>query len=451
MSDIDKANNVEVTSNQYDSSSIGGQNQNYDSLEPNQTATSNKKLVYKEEQRKSRFTAGARARDILMIVSAGFALISDGYQNSVLTMVNQVLAREFPDTYDSEMKTRVSNSALVGTIFGQLSIGIVADYFGRKVAIVIATVFLVLGTCLAAASHGNSTTGLLWMLIIFRGVTGYGIGAEYPSCSVSASEAANESVKRQKGTVVLVTNLPLSFGGPFALCIFLIVYQITTNSEGIWRTMFAIGAFWPLSVFYFRLKMTTSELYKKNALRKNVPYWLSLKFYWKRLIGTCGCWFLYDFVTFPNGVFSAGIISSILGESDNLERTAEWNLLLLFLNIPGCLIGAYFIDKIGVKYCLVIGFTGYIIFGLIVGCAYEPLSKIVPLFVVFYGLMMSLSNFGPGNCMGISSCYSYATPIRGTCYAISAVIGKVGAGMYKILNFKQFHLVLVQPKLPMVL
>ena len=58
------------------------------------------------------------------------------------------------------------------------------------------------------------------MLTIFRGVTGFGIGAEYPSSSVTASEAANESVKRRGGAFILATNLPLSFGGPFALCIF---------------------------------------------------------------------------------------------------------------------------------------------------------------------------------------------------------------------------------------
>ena len=61
--------------------------------------------------------------------------------------------------------------------------------------------------------------------------------------------------------------------------------------------------FWPLSVFYFRLKMVTSELYTKSAIKQRAPYWLALKYYWPRLIGTCVAWFLYDFVTFPNGIF----------------------------------------------------------------------------------------------------------------------------------------------------
>ncbi len=73
------------------------------------------------------------------------------------------------------------------------------------------------------------------------------------------------------------------------------------------------------------------------------------------------------------------------------------------------------------------GFCGYIIFGLIVGCGYEKISEITALFIVFYGLMISLGNLGPADMMGLVSSELFATPIRGTCYGISAAIGKVGA------------------------
>lgn len=383
---------------------------------------------YDEENRHSRLTK-TRAADIFTIVCAGFALISDGYQNNVMTMLNTLYAKLYPAEYTTNMKTNVSNASLVGTIFGQVIVGVLSDRLNRKQSIVIATCFLVFGTIMCAAAHGKSVEGMFWMLIIFRGVTGFGIGAEYPSCSVSANEAANETVKRRGGVFCLVTNLPLSFGGPFALCIFLIVYQITGVSNALWRTMFSIGAFWPLSVFYFRYKMATSVLFKKSAIRKNVPYWLALKYYWKRLIGTCLCWFLYDFVTFPNGVFSGTIISSVLHGKDkgNLEKVAEWNLLLGTIAIPGVIIGAYLCDRIGRRNTLALGFSGYIVFGLIIGCSFDKIKKITPLFIVFYGLMMSAGNLGPGDMMGLTSSESFATPIRGTCYGLSAAIGKVGA------------------------
>lgn len=384
---------------------------------------------YDESARKGRLTK-TRVADIFTIVCAGFALISDGYQNNVMTMLNTVFAKLHPKEYTANMKTNVSNASLVGTIFGQVVIGVLSDRMNRKQSIIIATCFLVFGTIMCAAAHGVTVEGMFWMLIIFRGVTGFGIGAEYPSCSVSANEAANETFKKRGGVFVLVTNLPLSFGGPFALIIFLIVYQITDGVKaGLWRTMFAIGAFWPLSVFYFRYKMATSELFKKSAIRRNVPYWLAFKFYYKRLFGTCACWFLYDFVTFPNGIFSATIISSVLTGSSkgDIQKTAEWNLLLGVIAIPGVIVGAYLCDKIGRKYTLAVGFSGYIVFGLIIGLAFDKIKKITGLFIVFYGLMMSMGNLGPGDMMGLTSSESFATPIRGTCYGISAAIGKVGA------------------------
>ncbi|KAL6452267.1 GIT1 Glycerophosphoinositol permease 1 [Candida maltosa Xu316] len=365
-----------------------------------------------------------------MILCAGFALISDGYQNNVMSMLNKVFALEYPKEYTAYMSTQVSNASLVGTILGQVIIGLTVDYIGRKWSIITATCFLIFGTMMCAASHGVTVNGMFWMLTVFRGVTGFGIGAEYPSSSVTASEAANQSVKKRGRAFILVTNLPLSLGGPFALIIFLIVRRICgSHYDAIWRTMFAIGCFWPLSVFYFRLKMSTSELYTKSAIKQPAPYWLALKYYWPRLIGTCVTWFLYDFVTFPNGIFSATIISNVIpsSESSNLERIAEWNLLLGVLSIPGVIIGSFLVDKLGKKYMLMIGFSGYLIFGLIVGCAYDKIKHITGLFIVLYGLMMSFGNGGPGNIEGLISSESFATPIRGTAYGLSAAIGKVGA------------------------
>lgn len=394
--------------------------------------------TYDAEQRKLRLANGASRKDILMILTAGIGLISDGYQNNVMTMLNKVFSDIYPKVYDSDMKASVSNSLFVGTIFGQIAVGVASDYIGRKWLIILATLFLIFGTIMCAASHGLTTKGMFWMLIVARGITGFGVGAEYPSSSVSALEAANESVKRRGGAFVLSTNLPLSFGGPFAMIVFLIVIQITKKHyEALWRSLFAIGAFFPLAIFYFRLKLASSELYRENAIKSKVPYWLALRYYWKRLLGTCLTWFLYDIITFPNGIFSATIIGNILGKKNthNYVMIAEYNLLLGVIALPGVFGGAYLIDRIGRKYTIMIGFAGYILFGLIVGLAYDKLIKITPLFVILYGLLLSSGNLGPGDGMGLISSESFATPVRGTCYGISAAVGKVGA----IVGVKSFQ------------
>ena len=174
--------------------------------------------------------------------------------------------------------------------------------------------------------------------------------------------------------------------------------------------------------------MLNSQLYRRGAIRKQVPYLLVIKYYWKTLLGTCGTWFLYDFVTIPNAVFSGTVISAVVSNGD-IRATAEWQLLLGTLALPGVILGALLIDKIGRKRIMMIGFGGYLVFGLILGCAHDQISAILPLFVIFYGIMLSLGNFGPGNLVGIVSTESYATAVRGTCYGLSAALGKTGAAV----------------------
>ena len=175
--------------------------------------------------------------------------------------------------------------------------------------------------------------------------------------------------------------------------------------------------------------MLNSKLYRRGAIKGRVPYLLVIRYYWKSLIGTCGAWFLYDFVTFPNGIFSATILSSVLGKDKNIYATAEWNLLLASIALPGVFLGAFLCNRIGRKNTMMLGFAGYLVIGLIVGCAYDKIVKIVPLFVVLYGLLLSSGNMGPGDMLGLLSSESYATAVRGTCYGISAALGKTGGAV----------------------
>ncbi|KAI1332469.1 putative metabolite transport protein [Xylariaceae sp. FL0255] len=368
--------------------------------------------------------------DFFTILAAGAALISDGYQNNLMTATNVILKDEYKE-YTSFYSTQVSNALLVGEILGQITIGLVCDYLGRKWAIVITTALIVVGGILGTAATASTPVGLFWFLTVARGITGFGTGGEYPASSVSASEAANERALSQRGPIfILVTNLPLSFGGPLVLSIFLIILQATGQNHltTTWKVGFGIGILLPLTVFYFRVKMLNSKLYRKGAIKKRVPYKLIIRYYWKTLIGTCGAWFLYDFVTFPNGVFSGLIISSVVKTSD-ISTTLEWTLLLNALALPGVFLGAWLCNKIGRKYTMMIGFSGYLVFGLIVGLAYDRVTKIVPLFVVLYGLMQSSGNLGPGDMLGLISSEAYATAVRGTCYGISAALGKTGGAV----------------------
>jgi MFS family permease len=92
-------------------------------------------------------------------------------------------------------------------------------------------------------------TSMFWMMTVSRGIIGFGVGGmfipfcieslatdtpkgEYPASSTSASEAANEHALKNRGPIfILVTNLPLSFGTPLAVIVFLIVFSACHQSH----------------------------------------------------------------------------------------------------------------------------------------------------------------------------------------------------------------------------
>lgn len=108
---------------------------------------------------------------------------------------------------------------------------------------------------------------------------------------------------------------------------------------------------------------------------------------------------LYDFVTFPNGAFSGTVISTVL-KLTSLREIAEYQLLLGTISLPGAIIGAFLVKRIGTRLQLVLGFSGYLILGLIIGLAWTHIIKIPALFVVFYGLFTSSKCRWNGGCDG---------------------------------------------------
>ncbi|GJC77427.1 glycerophosphoinositol permease 1 [Colletotrichum liriopes] len=88
--------------------------------------------------------APARTAGKLDVLIQGVALFSDGYNIQIIGYMNTVLAKLYPKQMTNEVKTRLSNSILVGDIFGMLIFGLCIDKFGRRVGIILTTLFLVL-------------------------------------------------------------------------------------------------------------------------------------------------------------------------------------------------------------------------------------------------------------------------------------------------------------------
>ncbi|KAF2162655.1 hypothetical protein M409DRAFT_68955 [Zasmidium cellare ATCC 36951] len=375
----------------------------------------------------------SRISSIMTVVVSGLALFSDGYNAQIIGYMKPLLKVLYKDGLSDTMSTRLSNSYLIGEIFGMLFFGFVIDKIGRRTGIVFATLFLVLGIVLATAAHGTTQLGLFWMMVVGRGVAGFGAGGEYPVCGTGSTEASDEShyVRKRRGILVaLTTDFAIDFGFVIAGCVALIVlaaYNYKT-SDGIWRICFGLGFVLPIALFFFRIRMIESTQYRKHAMKKKIPYWLVIKRYWKPMLGTSLAWFFYDFVTYPFGLFSSTIIGQ-LNPNDSLVQNIGYGTAVNCFYLPGCVLGGFLMDWIGRKQTMTLGFFCWAVLGFIIGGALAPIQKILGLFIFLYGIFNAFGEMGPGVATFLCGAESFPTPIRGHFLGLAAAVGKAGAAI----------------------
>ncbi|KXG47971.1 Major facilitator superfamily domain, general substrate transporter [Penicillium griseofulvum] len=373
---------------------------------------------------------------VLNVVISGLALFSDGYNAQIIGYMEPLFSVLYMDGMSSTIKSRLSNSYLIGEIFGMLFFGVLIDRIGRRTGIVAATAFLIIGVVLATASHGKSQLGMFWMMIVARGIAGFGAGGEYPVCATSATEAADETVhlrKRRGFLVALTTDFAIDLGFVAAGLVALIVLACYSqqNSEGVWRITFGLGIVLPLSICFFRVRMVNSTQYRKHAIKSQYPYGLVLRRYWKPMLGTSLAWFCYDFVTYPFGLFSSTIIEQLSPHNSSVQNIGYGNFQTVIncFYLPGCLLGGILMDRIGRKQTMTLGFLIWAIWGFILGAALHPIQSVFPLFVVMYGIFQALGEMGPGVSTFLCASESFPTPLRGHFLGFAAAVGKAGASI----------------------
>lgn len=371
----------------------------------------------------------------LMVIFSALAIGSDGFNSSIIGNLSLIFAIIYPEV-STAMYSRLSNAFMVGMIFGMLGFGYLSDRLGRKSGAVLTTLILVVGIAMSAGASGKDQLGMFWMLVISRGIAGVGAGGEYPVSGAGATEATDEnsSTRKNRGFIfAVIGDLSATFGFIFGslvpLLLILCFHQNVANYHKVWRISLALGLIPPLSIFWFRYKMAVSTAYRKSAAKKQrIPYWLIIKRYWRPLLGCSAGWFLYNYISYPFGLFASTILTR-LNVGSSLVKNMGWGTVINCFYIPGALVGGYLSDKIGRRQTMALGFFLQACLGFVLGGALGSIETILPLFIILYGLFLTLGEVGPGATIMLISSESFPTSVRGQCLGLIAAFGKAGAAI----------------------
>jgi MFS transporter, putative metabolite:H+ symporter len=137
-------------------------------------------------------------------------------------------------------------SSLIGYIIGAFADSQVADKWGRKLSLAVSVILFSVGTALAALSW-NVTS-----LIIFRFISGLGIGAEIAAVTTYLSEISPAPLRGRYTSWATTA----AYAG-FAVVPFVARVLVPNYAAG-WRILFGIGALGGLTILFMRRGLPAS-------------------------------------------------------------------------------------------------------------------------------------------------------------------------------------------------
>lgn len=344
-----------------------------------------------------------------LLASVGMSWFFDAMDVALISFVAAALAKEWLLKPQELGVLTAINS--VGMALGAACAGILADRFGRKSVLLWTLLIFSVASGLSALSTG------FVMLLILRFIGGFGLGGELPVASTLVSESvpANERGR----TVVLLESFWA--GGWIAAAI--IAYFIIPHFESGWRIAFALGALPALYALYLRRKIDDSPrfLSQKGKIEK-----VSLRERFAQVWApqyrktTIMLWILWFTVVFSYYGMFLWLPQVMVYKDYSLTKSFEYVLIMTLAQLPGYFTAAYFIEKFGRKFVLVVYLVLTAASAIWFGLADTTASLIAA------GICLSFFNLGAWGGLYAYTPEHYPTSIRTTGAGLAASFGRIG-------------------------
>ena len=315
-------------------------------------------------------------------VIVGLGLFVEGYTLFSVGNIESLFEAVWPQCWktfqvcDANWVASVDYLEIVGIILGQVAVGIIGDWIGRRWGMIQDAVVMLIGTILLTAMWGKTLNGWVIMYGFSLLVYSFGVGGEYPMTSTRAMEGSSGRNSSTGDKLHRGRNVALAFTmqgwGQLVNQVILMLCLLAFHGGGsppygelstqwTFRISFAFIGIITLWLIYHRVyKLQYADRQLRLSKRKSsvIGYdkrslQLVVTHYWHRLLGTAGTWFCNDFMFYGilhsfqadsgNKIFQSVFIK-IISPNSTVMGGWLWNLVNVGVSLVGYYMAALLID-----------------------------------------------------------------------------------------------------------
>lgn len=378
------------------------------------------------------------------VLISGMGFFTDAYDLFIIGTVAAMVKTQW--NLSTTQTSWVTGAAILGAFLGAFVFGRLADIFGRKVVYTAVAAIMVVGA-LGSAFAPN----FLW-LIVARLVLGLGIGGDYPVSAVLMSEYSNRADRgRLVGLVFSMQAVGLIVGPLVALALL----SLGVDNSLAWRILLGLGAIPAAAVIYLRAKMPESPRYtalvqgRANEAANDLnqfaagavdastysdggQHLMKLRQFLAEprmllmLVGTAGCWFLFDYAYYGNTLSLPSILSNVSPNADTKMKLLLSLALFVVFALPGYLLAVWKMDRIGHRRLQFVGFAVMGACFLLLAVVPSLTTSVAP-FIAIFGVSYLFTEFGPNMTTFVLPSEVFPVNMRTTGHGVAAGVGKLGA------------------------
>jgi MFS family permease len=378
------------------------------------------------------------------VLISGMGFFTDAYDLFVIGTVAALVKVQW--NLSTTQTSWVTGAAILGAFIGAFIFGRIADVFGRKVIYIMVAAIMIFGAVASALAPN------FLLLVIARFILGLGIGGDYPVSAVLMSEYSN---RVNRGRLVGLVFSMQAVGLIVGPLVGIILLSSGVGDPLAWRILLGLGALPAAAVIYFRAKMPESprftalvqgradqaakELHSfaDGALDASrvtdegkhlmgVRQFLSNPRMLLMLVGTAGCWFLFDYAYYGNTLSLPSILTEVSPNASIEMKLFLTLALFTVFALPGYALSVWKMDKIGHRRLQFIGF-GVMAACFVVLGAVPALTNSVAPFIAIFGISYLFTEFGPNMTTFVLPSEVFPVSMRTTGHGVAAGVGKLGA------------------------